>query len=89
MEADGHSHFGQKNLGGLGIAMPVVVSIPDNWFGSDEGAINCPKCGELQTTWSEVFGSQHMEDGQRVLLFKCAKCHNITRELLVQKNKDR
>ena len=61
--------------------MPVVVSIPDSWFGSEEGELNCPKCGELQTGWSEIFESIHLDDGQWVLLFKCAKCQNITREL--------
>ncbi len=63
----------------------IAVSIPDDWIGSENGDLNCPLCGPFQTVWSEVFASQHLDDGKWVLLFKCGKCHTITRELLAVK----
>jgi len=63
--------------------MPFVVAIPDDWFSHDfSGALFCPQCNE-QTTWEEIYIGT--PSNKEVLMFKCAKCHLITRQLPVRK----
>jgi uncharacterized protein with ATP-grasp and redox domains len=63
--------------------MPVVVSIPDDWFGHDfSGAIFCPEC-KGPTNWEEI--SVQSPSGKDVLMFRCAKCHMITRRIDVRR----
>jgi len=63
--------------------MPVVVSIPDDWFSHDfSGALFCPEC-KGPTIWEEI--SVQAPTDKDILMFRCAQCHTITRRLPVRK----